>query len=142
MFAKKSSVKGSQRRPSETMLGAGAKFEGVLESPANIYIDCAFRGEISCAATVVVNLGALVEATIKADCVVVHGYVAGSVHASERIQVGATGKIKGDVKSASVRVAQGGVLDGNCHITAPDGATPAPKDRPDAPARQKAPAED
>lgn len=125
MFTKKNSAKESsstesQRPPTETVIGAGAKFEGVFESPANVYIDGEFEGELSCTRTVVINRGAVVKASIVANTAIVHGYVVGPVHASERIQVGKTGKIVGDVKSGAVRVAEGGVLDGNCNIISPD----------------------
>ena len=91
-------------------------------------------------ATVVLNDKARVEAEVSARCVVVHGQVVGNVTASDRIEVGATGRIKGEVKAGSARVTEGGVLDGRCAIVPPGERTP--EARPTKPLKAPPPAEE
>lgn len=124
MFGKKNSDRStSSRSGSETMLGTGLKAQGTLSSASNIYIDGEFSGEIDCKATVVINRGACVSADICASILVVHGEVAGDLNVKERLEIGATGKITGNVRAGSARVAEGGTLDGNCSIVPERAAT-------------------
>ncbi len=54
---------------------------------------------------------------IKANNVVIKGRVRGSVSANGIIEVGATGRIIGDVRAQKVIVRDGGVLQGRCEMT-------------------------
>jgi cytoskeletal protein CcmA (bactofilin family) len=54
---------------------------------------------------------------IKANNVVIQGRVRGSVMASGVIEVGATGRVIGDVRAQKVIVRDGGVLQGRCEMT-------------------------
>ena len=112
-----------------TVIGAGATFEGVLKTSEDVLIEGQLNGSVTSDATVLLNTSAKLKADVEASCVVVHGEIVGNVVARERLDIGATGRIRGDVTAGAARVAEGGVLDGTCCIT-PDGAAKAPSPAP------------
>ncbi len=106
----------------ETIIGQGARFEGSIDTDNDVLIDGEFKGKIKSAATIIINDGAKVSAEIEADFVVVHGTIDGVITVHKRIDIGSTGRITGEVRAASARVSEGGVIDGVCHII-PDAIT-------------------
>lgn len=100
----------------DTVIGAGAQGEGSLQTKHDIYIAGDFHGSIKSEGTVVLNGGAKLEADVTGRIVIIHGHVIGNVTALERLEVGATGRIKGDVRAGSARVTEGGQLEGTCVI--------------------------
>lgn len=116
----------------ETILGSGTSAEGSITSKGDIFIGGEFKGSIKSSGNVVVNKGVKVEAQITAVNVIIHGEVVGDVTASETVEVGNGGGVKGDVKAGSVRVAEGGHLVGSCTISTgepPKPALPKPKEQ-------------
>lgn len=100
----------------DTVLGADSQGEGTLQTKHDIYIAGDFRGSIKSEGTVVLNGGAKLEADVTGRIVIIHGHVIGNVTAVERLEVGATGRIKGDVRAGAARVTEGGQLEGSCII--------------------------
>lgn len=104
----------------DTIVGKGTCIKGDLDTPHAVFVEGEFRGNIRSADTVVLNDNSKVHADIEAQNLVVHGEVVGTVLVHERLDIGTSGRIKGDVKAGSARVAEGGVLDGTCVIV-PEG---------------------
>lgn len=116
----------AQPMGTDTIVGAGTLIKGELDTPHAVFIEGEFKGKIRSGNTVVLNDSSSVHADVEAQNLVVHGEVVGNVLVHERLDIGASGKIKGDVKAGSARVAEGGVLDGTCVIV-PEGERPAQK---------------
>jgi len=128
MFNKKTNTSGAPADAvRDTVIGAATKGEGTLETAHDVFVAGQFKGVIKSQGTVVVNNTAKVDADVTGKCVVVHGEVTGNVMAHERLEVGATGRIKGDVHAGAARVTEGGQLEGTCVILSGQGKEAAMK---------------
>ena len=63
-----------------------------------------------------ISEGSVIRANIKAHTVVVAGHVTGNVVATERLEMQASGKVVGNIKTAKLQIADGVVFDGNCEM--------------------------
>src|SRR5438093_3741233 len=78
-------------------LDKGTNVTGELEFAGTLRIDGNFHGSISTGDVLIIGEHALVHADIKVGEIEVHGQVFGSVDAKRRVEVTATGRIRGDV---------------------------------------------
>lgn len=100
----------------QTLVGAKTSFEGKVTGEDSICIDGGFKGTVEISGNLYINNRAKVEAEIKAKNIFIHGTVIGNVTALEHLNVGAKGRIIGDVQTKTLTVATGGILDGNCRM--------------------------
>jgi len=96
---------------SESVLGSGIYYQGVIKGNGNIRIEGTVDGEIKVQGTVTIAAGARVTANIEAEAVVVAGNLKGNITAS-RVDLSATGRVWGDVVTTSFATAEGAFLRG------------------------------
>jgi cytoskeletal protein CcmA (bactofilin family) len=99
-----------------TLIGANCSIEGSYSGNDSICIEGEFKGRVECEENVYVNNGAKVYADIIARFVAVHGEVKGNITAKEELNIGATGRITGDVFTPSLTVITGGFINGRCKM--------------------------
>ena len=109
------------------VLANGAEFTGLLVLHGATRIDGGVRGEIVGADVLCVGPGALVEAHLSAEEIVVAGEVRGNLTGGRRIELRPGARVLGSVRTARLTVAEGAVLEGSCR-TGPD-----PGDPPETP---------
>jgi cytoskeletal protein CcmA (bactofilin family) len=97
-----------------TVLGAGTEFEGLLTFRGRARVDGVLAGEIAGHGLLVIGVGALAKARVVVDELVVAGEIEGDVSARRRVELLATGCIKGDVETPRLSIAEGGRLLGRC----------------------------
>ena len=102
------------KRNVDTVIGAGAVFDGELRTDNSVCIEGTVRGRLSCSGRVILNKSGVIEADVVAEYISVNGTVIGNVKAGTQLDVGESGVIEGDVEAASITVAKGGVLRGSC----------------------------
>jgi len=109
--------------PSEvpTLIGANSSFEGNFKGSDSLCIEGRFQGRLETEGTVFINQRALVKAEIYAQQVYVHGEIIGNIYAQEHLNVGATGKVTGEVTTRSLTIATGGFLNGSCQMDSEEG---------------------
>ena len=100
----------------DTMIGAGARFEGSLHTDNSVCIEGTLCGRVSSASRIILNDSGVVEGDVVAEYVSINGKVLGNVQARTQLDVGATGVIEGDVEAKAITVAKGGVLRGSCSM--------------------------
>ena len=98
------------------LLDQGASFEGKLTFEGTVRIGGNFKGEIFTKDTLVVNPGALVEAQIEADLVIISGHVIGNVFARRRVIMHPPAIFKGTVTSPSLRIDEGVMFEGASYM--------------------------
>lgn len=99
------------------ILGKGAEFEGKLAFEGTVRIEGKFLGEISSEGTLVVGQGARVEANIAVATIIINGDVIGDIRATTLVSLQSTGRLKGNILTAGLSVAQGAVFDGACRMS-------------------------
>ena len=94
------------------LIDKGCSFDGRLafEGTARIAGEC--KGEIFSPDILVVEDGAVVDATIQASEVIIFGSVKGRIEASEQVRLEEDGVFHGDVVSPSLHIAEGADFQG------------------------------
>ena len=112
-------TEGAQAGGPTTFIDQGADFQGVLRLDDGARIDADFRGEILSSGSVYVGESAAVLADIRAREVVVAGVVSGKVVARRELVLRATGRVQGEVETASLVVERGAMLNANTTMSNP-----------------------
>jgi cytoskeletal protein CcmA (bactofilin family) len=97
---------------SDLLLGAGAEFEGKLTFRGTVRIDAKFKGSIVTNDVLVVGEHARIDAEITCGTVVVEGEVNGNIKAKSAVEVHRSGRIRGNLETASLVVDKGAFLHG------------------------------
>jgi cytoskeletal protein CcmA (bactofilin family) len=106
-------------------LDDGSEIEGRYTCTGTVMLDAKLRGEINARDTLVIGEHSVVEATIRAGTLIVHGTVVGNVTATERVELKKSARVTGDVEAPLVVMEPGSVLDGHCRMTKDEATEPA-----------------
>lgn len=97
-----------------TTLKGDANFKGMLR------VDGHLSGRItSDKGTLIVSSGGQVDANIEVGIARINGTVNGDIIATERIELGRTAKINGNVQTPALIIEQGAIFDGSCRMSQP-----------------------
>jgi len=118
----------------ETLLGPGTHFEGLITFRGRARLEGEMSGEIAGHGLLVLAAGAIARARVEVDELIVAGEIEGDVCARQRVEVLASGCIRGDVATPRLVIAEGGRLLGRCTT----GGTQCPPDRPAPPSIRRA----
>lgn len=89
-----------------TIFGADTEFDGVLEFTDNLKINGRFTGTINSTGNLEIDKAAVCDVnTMAADSIVVSGQVIGNIEAQERIEMCNGSKVKGNVVTPRLRIA-------------------------------------
>jgi cytoskeletal protein CcmA (bactofilin family) len=96
-----------------TEIGSSLVVKGDITAQEDIVISGRVEGSIAAAGHgVTVNAGAELVADIHARAIVISGQVFGTVRADERIELGPTASVEGDLSAPRLQVKEGAVFDG------------------------------
>jgi cytoskeletal protein CcmA (bactofilin family) len=98
-------------------LDKGTNVTGELEFTGTLRIDGNFHGSISTGDILIIGEHALVHADIKVGEIEIHGQVNGRIEAKRRVEITASGRLRGDVYTPVLSVSPGGVLDGRTQMS-------------------------
>ena len=97
-------------------LDKGTNITGELEFAGTLRIDGNFQGSISTGDTLIIGEHAMVHADIRAGEVEIHGQVLGTIEAKRRVEISASGRVRGDVHAPVLIVNPGAQLDGRTRM--------------------------
>lgn len=127
---------------STTVIGSDTHIKGDMSFDSTARILGTFEGKITAKGELQVANGATCRAAVEASKVLVDGEVDGNLSARERVELTAKAKMKGDLVSARLVVAEGASFVGHCTVgpdaakniggTAPGFAETKPATRPAA----------
>jgi cytoskeletal protein CcmA (bactofilin family) len=106
-------------RTSDQVLGfldKGTNVTGELEFTGTLRIDGNFHGSVSTGDMLIIGEHALVHADIKVGEIEIHGQIFGRVEAKRRVEISATGRVRGDICTPVLLVTAGAVLDGRVEM--------------------------
>jgi len=89
-------------------LDENSEIEGRYTCAGTVMLDAKLRGEITAQDTLIIGDRGVVEATVRAAILVVHGQVIGDVTASERVELKGTARVIGDVEAPVIAMEAGG----------------------------------
>lgn len=104
----------------DTIIGPNSLIKGDLHSKGTLRVDGTVEGKLSSDSTVILGEKGVAKATITAQQVIIGGTVHGNVIAQDRLEILSTGRVYGDVQTASSRfiVAEGVIFEGRCTMGA------------------------
>jgi cytoskeletal protein CcmA (bactofilin family) len=98
-------------------LGEDTFFSGKLSFEGAVRIDGRFEGEVDTPGTLIIGEKGEFTGEIFAGTVVCNGKVNGSIEASQRIEINATSRILGNIRTPALAVEVGGLFEGNCDMS-------------------------
>lgn len=101
-----------------SIIGPGMKVVGDCTSDGTIRVEGRVDGSVSAAKSVVVGKDGMVKGDISTQDAIIAGKVSGSVSAESRIELQATCRVQGDIRSRRVKLDEGGQVDGQLHMGA------------------------
>ena len=112
----------------DTLVGNGTLFEGTLQSRESICVEGVVRGKISCEGSVIIGENGKVDADVFADTVVLSGEVNGNIVAKTKLEITTNGKLKGNIKTGSLVIAEGVLFEGKCQMITEESEIQSPVD--------------
>jgi len=100
-----------------SIIAAGMKVTGDIETSGVIKVDGEISGSITGARQVLLGRGGVVRGNVAGGEVVVGGSVEGSVTAAERLELQSTASVKGDIDTRSIVVLEGARINGLVRMT-------------------------
>lgn len=104
------------RPVSESVIGPDDFFDGRYRSERGVRIQGNARGSIESRQYIFVEGGAQVEADLSAEDITVAGSFSGKIECRRRLEVMASGRVHGQVRTALLVVQEGGMLDGQLQM--------------------------
>ncbi|MFP4686728.1 MAG: polymer-forming cytoskeletal protein [bacterium] len=109
-------IKFNEEQPVDTIISAGTKLNGVLDTDESIRIDGSYDGTINCRETLIIGPSADIEADIITDVAIIGGKVSGNITAHSKIEIRNSGEIFGDLTAPVLQIERGVILEGSCTI--------------------------
>jgi cytoskeletal protein CcmA (bactofilin family) len=118
--------KDDMNAPAETVVGPSVKIQGDLNSEGNIRIEGAVAGKVKTSQSVQVGEAAKIAADVHAGNAIIAGEVQGNMKISGSLILLKTARIAGDITCATLRVEDGALFSGKCHMGGTPTTTPSP----------------
>ena len=99
-----------------TTIGPDAVFKGELRFEKGVKLLGKLEGEIASEGNLVIGEGAKLIGNAKVGAIRLDGEVKGNLEAASKVQLSASARLEGDLKTARLEVAEGAVLVGQCVI--------------------------
>jgi cytoskeletal protein CcmA (bactofilin family) len=96
-----------------TVTGDTAKIEGKFLIVDSIQIECEVGGELRVGGKLVIGQKGVVNATVETVDAVIRGHYDGNMTASGNVEITATGRVCGNIKTDSLLISKGGCFRGN-----------------------------
>lgn len=98
-------------------VGAGTVLTGETTFVSMLRIDGHLTGQVTSEeGTLIIGATGQVDADLKVAAAMINGIVNGDVIATEKIELGRTAKIVGNIQTPRLIIADGGILEGNCSM--------------------------
>ncbi|MDX9763933.1 MAG: polymer-forming cytoskeletal protein [Chiayiivirga sp.] len=101
----------------ETLIGSQVRIRGDLEFSGGLYVDGSIHGAVTAAADgpgAVLTLAEAgrIEGEVRAPVIILNGTLVGDVHASQRVELGPTARVEGNIYYAVVEMVAGATVTG------------------------------
>lgn len=113
MFGKDLKIKPED---AETIIGAGVKVEGTFNAVGDVIVKGELTGSLETRSNLHLMEGGIIEANVKSQNAVISGRVKGNLKVEEKIELGSTAQLNGDINCQSLSIEEGATLFGKCKV--------------------------
>ena len=99
--------------PLLTIVGESARMEGKFEIADSIQVECAIGGELRVGGRLVIGQKGVVNANVETVDAIIMGHYDGNMTATGNVEITATGRVSGNIKTDSLVISKGGFFNGN-----------------------------
>ena len=96
-----------------TVVGEAAKMEGKFQIADSIQIECEVGGELRVGGKLVIGEKGVVNAAVETVDAIILGHYDGNMTATGNVEIAATGRVRGNIKTDSLVISKGGYFRGN-----------------------------
>ncbi len=114
-FGGERTIMANEAGGNESRIGKGTKITGKLAFGSRARIEGEVEGEIT-GEEIILSESAVVNARISADSLTVAGTVTGDITARQRIELLATARARGTLKTPNLVLHEGAMFDGDCKM--------------------------
>lgn len=107
----------NKEEPIKAYMGPDTIFDGSLSFDGTVRIDGKFRGEVITSDTLIVGETGDLSADITAGIVICKGKIQGTILAAQRVEMHASSRVTGNIKTPGLLMELGAILDGNCDMS-------------------------
>jgi len=111
---------------SQSVISKEMKITGTIDSSGSLRFDGKLDGELNCSGNVTIGKDADVKGNLNASSVIIGGTVNGNVTAKDKIEMKASARVTGDIKSKRLSVEDGVTFVGKSEVN-PSAENIAPK---------------
>jgi cytoskeletal protein CcmA (bactofilin family) len=105
-----------------TVIGAGMQVKGVLSGEGALDLAGALEGPCRISGHCRVREGGRLSGDVTAGSVVVEGEITGHQVIAQRVEIGAGGRVRANIRAAVVAIAEGAFFEGDVNMDGTDGA--------------------
>jgi cytoskeletal protein CcmA (bactofilin family) len=99
-----------------TIIAYASVFQGHLRSSAPVIVTGIVEGNCAVENIVTIEESGTWIGNIHALCVIVNGKVKGDIVTDDKVEVGPTGQVHGNITAGSLAIASGAVIEGDMHM--------------------------
>ena len=107
----------SARPTGNCLIGSKTTVKGEITGDEDILVEGVVEGQIRISRDLRVGAGGVVKANVEAQSVVVSGELVGDCQATQRVEIQATGRLTGNIRSPRVVIAEGATFKGNSDMS-------------------------
>jgi cytoskeletal protein CcmA (bactofilin family) len=96
-----------------TVVGDTARMEGKFEIADSIQVECEVGGELRVGGKLVIGEKGVVHADVDTVDAIIMGQYDGNMTATGNVEIAATGRVSGNIKTDSLVISKGGAFKGN-----------------------------
>ncbi|MBM4440446.1 MAG: polymer-forming cytoskeletal protein [Candidatus Rokubacteria bacterium] len=96
-----------------TIVGETAKMEGKFDIADSIQIECQVGGQLNVGGKLVIGEKGVVSADVQTVDAVIMGVYEGNMVATGNVEIAATGRVSGNIRTDSLVISKGGFFNGN-----------------------------
>ncbi|MCH7818477.1 MAG: polymer-forming cytoskeletal protein [Candidatus Marinimicrobia bacterium] len=98
----------------ETLVGEGTVIEGDIVGENSILINGTVTGDVTTQRTIRVGRSGVIKGNVKAHSAKLGGIIEGNLDVIDSTVLGAHSRLKGDLKTARLKIEEGAIFEGRC----------------------------
>jgi cytoskeletal protein CcmA (bactofilin family) len=119
--------------PNRSFLGQGCELDGEIHGAGSLECRGRINGIVELDGEILIGIEGRAKAQLTARRIVINGRLEGDAIGNEKVEVGASGHVEGDVRATAVLFAEGAFFEGNVEMrtTRPQRPDPAGNEKTD-----------